>query len=182
MTKASISASTRKKVILRRLDSGVIKGYVNSDSFLGPEGVEVLDREGHLLIVPLETIKGVYFVRDFEGNPDQPERRVVHNRLGLDGLRVRIKFVDNEVLEGLLANDLLAMQPPGFMVMPADFNSNNLRVFVPRNALASVEVLGVISDGTTRRGSRRPSRVSLKVPGRTTQIGLFQNSEESKSE
>lgn len=180
MANTSVPSSTRKKVVLRKLDSGIIKGYVNSDSFLGAEGVEVLDREGHLLKVALDSIKGVYFVRDFEGNPEQPERRIIRNRPKLDGLWVRMTFTDSEVMEGLMANNLLDVEPPGFMVTPADLYSNNLRIFVPRSALASVEVLGVIANGTTRRVSRRTGAVSPKTADTPAQIGLFQPSGDSK--
>ncbi len=175
-------SSTRKKVVLRKRDAGMVKGYVNSDSFLGPEGVEVLDREGHLLNVPLAAIKGVYFVRDFEGSSEgQPDRRITRNRPRLDGLWVRMTFTDSELLEGLIANNLLDVEPPGFMVTPADLSSNNLRIFVPRTALTNVEVLGVIANGTTRRVGRRGSALSLKTSESPAQIGLFQTSGEPKS-
>jgi hypothetical protein len=177
----TLPSSTRKKVVLRKLDSAVVKGYVDSASFLGPEGVEVLDREGRLTRVPLAAIKGVYFVRDFEGEPDKLERRPTRNRPRLDGLWVRMTFTDREVLEGLLSNNLLEVEPPGFMVTPADLYSNNLRIFVPRSALANVEVLGVIANGTIRRASRRSSAATL-VPAETSgQIGLFQPSDNSKT-
>ena len=160
----------------------MVKGYVNTDGFLGPEGVEMLDREGHLLNVPLGAVKGVYFVRDFEGNPDgQSDRRTNRNRPKLDGLWVRMTFTDNEVLEGLIANNLLDVEPPGFMVTPADLYSNNLRIFVPRSALANVEVLGVIANGTTRRVGRRTAAASLKPAETPAQIGLFQPLSESKT-
>jgi len=173
-------SSTRKKVVLRKLDAGMVKGYVNSDSFLGPEGVEVLDRDGHLIKVPLAAVKGLYFVRDFDGSPEgQPDRRLTRNRPRLDGLWVRMTFTDNELLEGLIANNLLDVEPPGFMVTPADLSSNNLRIFVPRTALTNVEVLGVIANGTTRRVGRRTSAASLKTAESPAQIGLFQTSVES---
>ena len=180
MTNASGPSSTRKKVVVHRLDSGTVKGYVDSATFLGPEGVEVLDRDGHLLNVPLAAIKGVYFVRDFDGNPDQTERRASRNRPRLDGLWVRMTFSDTEVLEGLIANNLLDVEPPGFMVTPADLYSNNLRIFVPRNALTNVEGLGVIANGATRRVSRRSPTLGFKPTDEPTQIGLFQSSTEPK--
>jgi hypothetical protein len=176
----NLPSSTRKKVVLRRLDSGVVKGYVDSTHFLGPEGVEILDREGRLTHVPLAAVKGIYFVRDFEGHPDEPDRRLTRNRPRLDGLWVRMTFTDREVLEGLLSNNLLEVAPPGFMVTPADLYSNNLRIFVPRNALANVEVLGVIANGTIRRVRRRPSATGSPPAGTAAQIGLFQPSDNSE--
>ena len=173
----AIPPSTRKKVVVRKLDAGLIKGYVNSSSYLGPGVVEVLEREGSVVQVPLGDVKGVYFVREFEGNPARPERKVFQSRPKLDGLWIRLTFKDQEVLEGLLENNLLELSTEGFHVTPADLASNNTRIFVPRTALGSVEVLGVITNGSIRRASRRPAP---SQPATTSaQIGLFSSSDTS---
>jgi hypothetical protein len=81
-------------------------------------------------------------------------------------------FKDTEVLEALLPNNLLAVDPLGFLVTPPDVYSNNLRIFIPRTALTEMEVLGVISDGVVRRMSQRAAqaRVAVATEG---QFGLF---------
>jgi hypothetical protein len=167
------ASSTRKKVVVRQLDGTLIKGYAESGSFLGPAGAEVLDREGHLLTIPLDLIKGIYFVRDFEGDPNRQERKVFHTRPRVSGIWIRMTFKDNEVMEGLLANNLLEVESSGFMITPPDFYANNLRIFVPRNALGSVEVLGVVSDESARRAAQRAKRPPRKPPEESPQIGLF---------
>jgi len=169
-------ASTRKQVVVRKLDTGLVKGFVDPASYLRPEGLEVLDREGRLVHIPLEEVKGVFFVREFEGNPQRPERKVFHSRPRLAGLWVRMTFKDNEVLEGLLANNLLAMDPLGFIVTPPDLYSNNVRMFIPRSALSGIEVLGVVSDGAARRASRRLGVPQSGAADLAKQIGLFSSS------
>lgn len=162
-------SSTRKKVVIRKLDRDLVKGYVESDAFLTPEGVQVLDLEGRLLKLPLENIKGIYFVRDFDGQPDRPERKVFLSRPRLTGLWVRMTFKDAEVLDGLISENLLSLEPQGFLVTPPDVYSNNLKIYIPRSALAAMEVLDVISEGgrrAHRQTGRRPTEAS-------TQIGLF---------
>lgn len=167
-------SSTRKKVILHQVDGAVVKGYVESGCLVGPHGAEVLDRDGHLITVPLEDIKKVYFVRDFEGDTNRPERKVFSSRPRMSGIWIRMVFKDSEVAEGLMANDLLETEPFGFMVTPPDFYSNNLRVFVPRAALQAVEVLGVISDESARRRTgHRTRRAGPKPAEESPQIGLF---------
>lgn len=165
--------STHKKVVIRKLDKGLVKGYVNPAASLGPTGIEVLEPEGRLVNIPLEEIKGIYYVRDFEGNRQRPERKVFHSRPRLGGLWIRMTFKDNEVLEGLLANNLLELEQHGFLITPPDLYSNNLKIFVPRTALAGLEVLGVISDGTLRRTSRQASRSRRKPADAAAQIDLF---------
>jgi len=169
MTKHS---STRKKVVVRKVDKELVKGYVDSEQFLGDESVEMLDVQGRVLTIPLDQIKGIYFVREFEGQPDRPERKIFLSRPRLAGLWVRMTFKDSEVLDGLMSENLLALQPHGFLVAPPDVYSNNLKIFVPRTALASFEVLDVISNGA-RRPYRQIRRTRVPPPAASAQIGLF---------
>ncbi len=165
------TSSTRKRVVIRKLDKTLIKGFLDPNGYLANE-MEVLDREGRLVHVPMSGVKGVFFVRDFEGNPDRAERKIFRSRPRLAGLWVRMTFKDTEVLEALLANDLLAVDPQGFLVTPPDVYSNNLRIFIPRTALAELEVLGVISDGVVRRMSQRAAQARANI-ATEKQFGLF---------
>jgi hypothetical protein len=164
-------SSTRKRVVIRKLDKGLIKGFLDPGRYLGHE-IEVLDREGRLVHVPLDEIKAVFFVRDFEGNPDRAERKVFRSRPRLAGLWVRMTFKDEEVLEALLPNNLLEADPLGYLVTPPDVYSNNLKIFIPRTALTSLEVLGVISDGVVKRMSQRAAQARATATG-DQQFGLF---------
>ena len=158
-----MSGSTTKKAILRRFEKEPLAGYVNPISFLQPTGIEVLSAEGRVTTVPYEEIKTVSFVRDFEGSGDAG-RRVFNTRPKIEGLWLSLEFRDGEVLEGILPNDLLQLEPFGFTVVPPDSYSNNQRVFVPRAALRSAEVLGVVGSPLRRRRAKA-------VP--KEQIGLF---------
>jgi hypothetical protein len=169
--------STYKKVVVRRLDHGLIKGFVDSTSYLGPKGIEMLDREGRKVVVPLPEIKGVFFVRDFDGNPQRSERKLFQSRPRLAGLWVQMTFKDKEVLEGLLPSNLVELSPEGFLVTPADLYSNNLKVFVPRTALEKIDVLGVISDGRLSKLSQKGRGPRREAATAERQIGLFPASE-----
>lgn len=163
--------STRKRVVIRKLDKGLIKGFLDPNSYLGSQ-FEVLDRDGRLVQVPMSDVKGVFFVRDFEGNPDRAERKIFRSRPRLAGLWVRMTFKDAEVLEAILPNNLLDVSPLGFLVTPPDVYSNNLRIFIPRSALTEMEVLGVISDGVVRRMSQRAAQERANATSEP-QFGLF---------
>jgi hypothetical protein len=159
----SSASSTRKKVVVRKLDKGLVKGYVNPNKYLGPSGVEVLDREGRLLGIPLQELKGVFFVRDFKGNPQHLERKLFQSRPKHSGLWVRMTFRDKEVLDGIIPNNLLDLDPGGFSIIPPDAYSNNLKIFIPHGALTAVQVIGVISDVRSRRNSPRGSRKGFRA-------------------
>ena len=164
-------SSTRKRVVIRKLDKGLIKGFLDPARFVAQE-IEVLDREGRLLRIPLEQIKGIFFVRDFEGNPGRAERKIFRSRPRLGGLWMRMTFKDSEVLEALLPNDLLSIDPWGYLDTPPDVYSNNLKIYVPRTALTAMEVLGVISDGVVKRMSQRTAQ-ERATQATQQQFGLF---------
>jgi hypothetical protein len=169
--------STYKKVVVRRLDHGLIKGFVDSTSYLRSNGIEMLDREGRTVLIPLHEIKGVFFVRDFDGNPQRAERKLFQSRPRLAGLWVQMTFKDKEVLEGLLPSNLMELSPEGFLVTPADLYSNNLKIFVPRTALSEINVLGVISNGRLRRPSQKRGGQPSEAATAQRQIDLFPASE-----
>ena len=64
---------------------------------------------------------------------------------------MRIEFADNDVLEGLLPNELTLLTGDGYLIIPPDTRSNTQRIFVPRSALSSLTVLAVIGGGARRR-------------------------------
>jgi hypothetical protein len=82
----------------------------------------------------------------------------------MPGLWVSLRFRDGEVMEGILPNNLLQVEHHGFAVVPPDPSGNRQRVFVPRAALQSVEVLGVVGSPLRKRKAK---------PAPAGQIGLF---------
>jgi hypothetical protein len=145
--KARPTASTHKKVVITFSDRTTLQGYVNPMR-LPDDPLDVLTTTGEHREIPLKDIRAVYFVRDFTEDYE-PERRAFFSRPKLDGLWVRLKFRDNETLEGVVGNDLLALLDSGIQITPPDLNGAAMRIFVPRSALSEVTVLGVV--GVARR-------------------------------
>ena len=90
-------------------------------------------------------------MREFTG-AFEPERKTFLSRPKLDGLWVRLRFKDEDVLEGIVSNNLLDMLDSGVQLTPPDLHGNALRMFIPRTALAEMKVLGVV--GVARRAPR----------------------------
>lgn len=145
--KARAATSTHKKVVVTFADRTTLQGYLNPTR-LPDDPVDVLTTSGEHREVPLKEIRAVYFVRDFTDDYE-PERKAFFSRPKLDGLWVRLKFRDNETLEGVVTNDLLALLDSGIQITPPDLNGAAVRIFVPRSALSEVTVLGVV--GVARR-------------------------------
>jgi hypothetical protein len=153
--------STHKKVIVRKMDRDSISGYVSPTQFVNEGKLELLNTSGNVVAMELREIKGVYFVREF-GDSESLTRKTFTSRPRSEGLWVRLRFKDNEILEGLMPADLTQNMQEGFLVNPPDQRSNTQRIFVPRTALESLTVLAVI--GATRRPRRGAADDQRQVP------------------
>jgi hypothetical protein len=146
-----VAGSTTKKVVVRRFDREVLTGFVNVFSYLQPNAVEILRPDGTLALLPYDEVKSVCFVKDFEAESEPG--KIFMTRPKLEGVWVRMLFRDGEVLDGILPNNLLAWDIMGFTVTPPEPDSNNQRVFVPRSALKTIQILGVV--GSPLRPKRK---------------------------
>jgi len=158
-----LAGSTTKKAVIQRFDKEALSGYVNPQSFLQLTGIELLSAQGNIATVPYDEIKTLSFVRDFENLPDN--RRVFNTRPKMEGLWMNFQFRDGDVLEGVMPNNLLPVEPHGFTIIPPDPYSNQQRVFIPRVALRAVEVLGVVGSPLKKRKPKAAAK---------EQIGLFE--------
>jgi hypothetical protein len=143
-------------------DKKALRGYLNPGRLGQTDPIDLLTSNGEHEPLPLAKVRSIYFVRDF-AEDFEPERKAFLSRPKLDGLWVRLRFTDNETLEGVVPNDLLSLLDNGIQITPPDLNSTTDRIFIPRTALAEVTVLGVV--GVARR---KPA-----APGASTQPRLF---------
>lgn len=142
--------STRKKVIVRKQGRDSVSGYVAPANFIVEGKLELLNTSGKVIYIDLEEIKTVDFVRDF-ADSGGPSRKTFTTRPRTEGLWVRLKFTDNDVIEGMLPNDLRQLTSEGFLITPPDTRANIQRLFVPRSALTEVSVLAVIGQAQARK-------------------------------
>lgn len=148
MKKNATASSSLKKVVVEMADGSVAPGYLNPARLGRAEEFDLLTQSGEHQSVGLEDVRCVYFVGDF-GQGHKPDRTTFFSRPKLDGLWVRLRFRDDDVLEGVVPNDLLGLLDSGVQITPPDPHGNTQRIFIPRTALAEMKVLGVI--GIARR-------------------------------
>ena len=155
---------SRKKVIVRKLSRDWLSGYLSPSAFVVNEQVELLDLSGKLISVEMSEVKWICFVRDFSsGDASQPERllrKTFVTRPRSEGLWIRVRLKDNDMIEGLAQNDLTLLDGDGLFLVPPDTRSNTQRVFLPRQAVAELDVLAVIKAGA-RRGPTDAVQESL---------------------
>jgi hypothetical protein len=155
--KSRAPASTHKKVVVLLLDRTSVRGYLSSATLGRTEAIDLLTLDGEHRPIELRKIKSVYFVREFE-DPFEPERKTFLSRPKLDGLWVRLRFSDDDAMEGIVANNLLDLLDTGVQLTPPDLHGNVLHMFVPRSSLAEMKVLGVVGV------ARRPQRPTSEIP------------------
>ena len=130
-------------MVLLFADRTELHGYLNPSQLRLTGEIDLLTTEGAHRPVRLGDLRAIYFVREFT-DEYKPERTAFLSRPKLDGLWVRLTFQDDETLEGVVPNNLLALLDFGVQITPPDLNGPVSRIFVPRSALAEMTVLGVI--------------------------------------
>ncbi len=132
----------RLKIVVRYADGRTVKGHTQDfapnkphfhlfPSTAGPSSEAVM--------VLVKELKAVFFVRDFDGNPQYQEQKQFAEGERPAGRKVEVTFADGEVLVGSTMG--YDPQRPGFFLFPADPAANNLRVFVISAAASKVRNL-----------------------------------------
>ena len=130
------------KVVVRYANGTVARGFTqnfspNKDFFyLTPAD----NLSGRPIQVSVKRLKAVFVVRDFYGNPQFEERNFYMEGENPSGLKLEVTFADGEVMVG---STVLNHDPKrqGNFIIPADPNSNNVRVFVVSSAVKRVRQL-----------------------------------------
>ena len=133
----------RPAVIARTRQGQLIPGYLDKGMLLVRGILKMSDNNGEPLPVDLHKLKGVFFVRDFSGDREYLEEKTLQVDPNRPGVRARIRFDDNETLEGVTENSLELLVSPGFFFWPGDPRSNNRLIYVVKNALIGFRILGV---------------------------------------
>lgn len=163
-------SSSRKKAIFRKFSRDWVAGYVPLGGFVRAGNVEMLDLDGKVVSLAAEDLKWICYVRDFNSgelnNPERLVRKTFAGRPRGDGLFVRARLKDGDVIEGLAANDVSLVSSEGVFLTPPDLRSNTQRLWIPRTAIEELDVVAVIG-----AAKKKPAPVSHEKT--TAQEELF---------
>jgi len=170
-------AAGQKKVILRTLAGTLAWGYLPQTLFVLENAVPIMATDGRITPISINEIRTISYVRDFNlDDPIDPERltrRTFPARPRGDGLWLKLTFLDDDILEGLYPLDIASLDSlladRGLLLTPPDPRGNTQRIFVPRSALRSLEVLGYVT---------APSKRLLKPAPADPQPNLFPDPDE----
>jgi hypothetical protein len=137
------------KVIVQFGDHAV-RGYVDkeewppekdlgADPFTMPIRTEETEAGKEISLIGA---KSVFFVKTFTGKQHEDLR--FHDDVPpVDCLWVRVVFRDGEVIEGLVRNSCYFVSRPGFFMIPTDPEGNNWLIYVIKDSLKDLRILGL---------------------------------------
>ncbi len=116
-------------MVVKYTNGTVMKGFTqnfspNRDWFYLTPVDKSFDRTIQVFV---KRLKAIFIVRDFIGNPKYDERKKYVEGENPSGVKVEVTFTDGEVMVGSAS---LGYDPKrqGNFIIPADPNSNNIRV------------------------------------------------------
>lgn len=124
----------QNKVVLH-LAGGIIRKGTTGDFFPNKELFHFTDTDSREVSeIRVNTLKAVYFVKSFAGNPAYQEKTDME-RAGF-GKKIRVQFKDGEIQTGYTQG--YTPNRSGFFVFPCDPESNNDRIFIVNAATDKV--------------------------------------------
>ena len=162
-------SSSRKKAIFRKISRDWLAGYLPAEGFNHQGQVGVLDLDGKVVLLAVDDLKWICYVRDFNSgelnNPERLLRKTFAGRPRGEGLFVRARLKDGDLIEGLAGNDLTLVASHGIFLVPPDLRSNTQRIWIPRTSLEELEVVAVI--GVAKK------KISVSAEDEAAQEKLF---------
>jgi hypothetical protein len=177
-------SSAHKKVIVRRFLGDTLPGYLPLSGFVRTRAsekdrvIDLLDLSGRVAVVPLSEIKHICYVRDFNlndsANPERLTRRTFLARPRTEGLWLRLTFrgqsstpaAETDQFEGLAPLDITLadniLNDAGLFLIPPDIRSNTQRIYIPRVAIADLQLIAVITTPSRKKSAPAASVPSLQ--------------------
>jgi hypothetical protein len=125
-------------VVARFLDGRVVKG-ISLDVDPARPTFHVREGTAPAMEVKLSDLKALFFVRSLAGNPGRHDRRVPDEKdpRGRGMAMASLRFADGETIVGMTIR--YPPNRPFFFVVPADPESNNIRILVNRDAVVDMK-------------------------------------------
>jgi len=148
--------SPKPEKVVIKFGSKIIKGYLDSPAsntieellsnapIASPESFRVRRLDSDVVEdISVKDVKAVFYVHSFDGDAGHKHLNF-HTRAPIvHGIWMRLKFLDGEVMEGIVFNSLRYLVDPGFFLQPTDPDSNNKLVYVLKSWLVDHRVLGM---------------------------------------
>lgn len=128
-----------RKVVVHMRSGEVIPGFASEQAM--KKTVKIVKRDGSEASFELEKLKAVFFVKDFEGNPEYHDVKFLNKQHVSPTMWVRLEFFDGEMMEGKVPNNIDLLRDSGFFLWPSDPDTNNDFVYVVKSSLKGFTIL-----------------------------------------
>ncbi len=123
-----------KKIVARYKDGSLLKGETD-DFSPDRETFRLHLLDGEVVIIEINDLKAIFFVKDHEGNKNRKDR--YKDARPWSGKRVKVVFSDGEEIVGYTSHHSFEQQ--GFFMAPADLENNNDDIYVITSATRSID-------------------------------------------
>ena len=126
----------RQQIVVHFNDGNVKKGTTsNFEPDKNSFSMETVG--GEKVEVNIVGIKSIFFVKDFEGQ--KLFSYEYKENLSDQGRKIKIEYFDGEIIIGYVSG--YSPKSQGFLIVPADLDGNNLRIYVMAAAVKKVQFL-----------------------------------------
>jgi len=136
----------KKKAVIKYQNGEIVKGWIEDfrpdrESFILFPLIEYSEEER--LEINFESLKAVFFVKNFIGNKDYKKVRTfnVDRKITPSQRKLIVNFKDGEHLYG--TSHSYGRYKVGFFVYPIDPKNNSERIFVVHSAVESVRLMKI---------------------------------------
>ena len=133
----SLKGLIMNKVVVHYSDGSIQKGYTN-DFSINRTTFHLASIEDHETeIIDIHKLKAVFFVKDFEGDPEHADMKDFDNSNPVYGLKYRVLFRDGEEIVGTG----MGYHPDklGFFLTPCDSDCNTIRAFINNEFISEID-------------------------------------------
>lgn len=126
------------KIVVHFAGGRILKG-VTSDFAATKTSFHLTSKDDHNKtdMINLHGLKAVFFVKDFEGDPEHTYMHECDDSQRVFGTKFRVHFKDGEEFVGVAMG--YHKDKPGFFMTPCDLNCNTIRAFVINEFIARIE-------------------------------------------
>ncbi|MGQ9464413.1 MAG: DUF6982 domain-containing protein [bacterium] len=127
------------RIVLHYKNGNIIKG-ITHDFVPEKSQFHLVHLDGKIEEINTETLKAIFFVKSYEGKKDYAEAKgfTKVDPVSFRGMKIKITFIDNEVIYGATMGYNKTRK--GFFIIPADPDSNNIRIYVVASAVKEVKL------------------------------------------
>jgi Family of unknown function (DUF6982) len=135
------SIKSMGKVVIHTRKHDIHRGFSKKE-FIGDK-VRILDENGKESTYPLQDLKAVFFVKEFDGDPAYDEVLFLRKEKPRPWLWVHIEFEDGEIIEGRIKNnEEIIMDSNGFFIWFSDEFANSESVYVVKTSIKEFKIMG----------------------------------------